>query len=64
MKGSGLAPWPARLLAPPPRLADFGYSDEMFEKDTVIKINKLSVNVCLISIKYSCIFSPSEACLS
>ncbi|CAH9087984.1 unnamed protein product [Cuscuta europaea] len=33
-KGSGLAPWPARLTTPPPRLADFGYSNEMFEKDT------------------------------
>ena len=33
-KGSGLAPWPARLTSPPPRLADFGYSNEMFEKDT------------------------------
>ncbi|XWS08778.1 hypothetical protein CRYUN_Cryun40dG0029900 [Craigia yunnanensis] len=33
-KGSGLAPWPARLTSPPPRLADFGYSSEMFEKDT------------------------------
>nr|GLL41179.1 probable methyltransferase PMT3 [Ipomoea trifida] len=33
-KGSGLAPWPARLITPPPRLADFGYSNEMFEKDT------------------------------
>ncbi|KAK4281301.1 hypothetical protein QN277_012816 [Acacia crassicarpa] len=33
-KGSGLAPWPARLTAPPPRLADFDYSAEMFEKDT------------------------------
>ncbi|RDX84014.1 putative methyltransferase PMT8, partial [Mucuna pruriens] len=32
-KGSGLAPWPARLTTPPPRLADFGYSNEMFEKD-------------------------------
>ncbi|PRQ36610.1 putative S-adenosyl-L-methionine-dependent methyltransferase [Rosa chinensis] len=31
-KGSGLAPWPARLTTPP-RLADFGYSNEMFEKD-------------------------------
>ncbi|XP_060186986.1 probable methyltransferase PMT3 [Lycium barbarum] len=31
--GSGLAPWPARLSSPPPRLADFGYSNEMFEKD-------------------------------
>lgn len=32
-RGSGLAPWPARLTSPPPRLADFGYSNEMFEKD-------------------------------
>ncbi|KAM0069498.1 putative S-adenosyl-L-methionine-dependent methyltransferase [Helianthus debilis subsp. tardiflorus] len=33
-KGSGLAPWPARLTSPPPRLADFGYSSDMFEKET------------------------------
>ncbi|XWS76240.1 hypothetical protein CRYUN_Cryun01aG0158300 [Craigia yunnanensis] len=33
-RGSGLAPWPARLTTPPPRLADLGYSDEMFLKDT------------------------------
>ncbi|CAL1396337.1 unnamed protein product [Linum trigynum] len=33
VKGSGLAPWPARLTSPPPRLADFGYSNDMFEKD-------------------------------
>ncbi|KAJ8765203.1 hypothetical protein K2173_011463 [Erythroxylum novogranatense] len=33
-KGSGLAPWPARLTTAPPRLADFGYSNGMFEKDT------------------------------
>ncbi|XP_074291008.1 putative methyltransferase PMT3 [Silene latifolia] len=32
--GSELAPWPARLTSPPPRLADFGYSSKMFEKDT------------------------------
>ncbi|QCE05083.1 probable methyltransferase PMT3 [Vigna unguiculata] len=32
--GSGLVPWPMRLTTPPPRLADFGYSNEMFEKDT------------------------------
>lgn len=31
-----MAPWPSRLTAAPPRLADFGYSNEMFEKDTVI----------------------------
>lgn len=41
VKGSGLAPWPARLTTPPPRLADFGYSNEMFEKDTVIKWHQL-----------------------
>ncbi|KAF6142066.1 hypothetical protein GIB67_001263 [Kingdonia uniflora] len=35
-KGSGLAPWPARLTSPPPRLADFGYSNEIIEKDTEI----------------------------
>lgn len=35
-KGSALAPWPARLTTPPPRLADLGYSDDMFIKDTVI----------------------------
>ncbi|KAL0414299.1 UNVERIFIED_CONTAM: putative methyltransferase PMT3 [Sesamum radiatum] len=33
-RGSGLAPWPARLTSPPPRLADLGYTSEMFEKDT------------------------------
>ncbi|KAH7577685.1 hypothetical protein ACOSP7_001325 [Xanthoceras sorbifolium] len=32
-RGSGLAPWPARLTTPPPRLADVGYTNEMFEKD-------------------------------
>ena len=36
-RGSGLAPWPARLTAAPPRLADFGYSKDIFEKDTVIE---------------------------
>ncbi|KAG9154853.1 hypothetical protein Leryth_023913 [Lithospermum erythrorhizon] len=35
-KGSGLAPWPARLTTPPPRLADLGYSPEQFEKDTEV----------------------------
>ncbi|KAG9445687.1 hypothetical protein H6P81_011815 [Aristolochia fimbriata] len=35
-RGSGLVPWPARLTAAPPRLADFGYSNSMFEKDTEI----------------------------
>ncbi|KAL0918434.1 hypothetical protein M5K25_010443 [Dendrobium thyrsiflorum] len=32
-KGSGLAPWPARLTTPPPRLADLGYAAESFVKD-------------------------------
>ncbi|XP_057438536.1 probable methyltransferase PMT3 [Lotus japonicus] len=32
-KGSGLAPWPARLTTPPPRLAEIDYSTEMFQKD-------------------------------
>ncbi|KAL5990555.1 hypothetical protein ACLOJK_011457 [Asimina triloba] len=34
-KGSGLAPWPERLTAAAPRLADIGYTSDMFEKDTV-----------------------------
>ncbi|XP_072963001.1 probable methyltransferase PMT3 [Typha angustifolia] len=33
-RGSGLAPWPARLTSPPPRLTDLDISNEMFEKDT------------------------------
>ncbi|KAJ1397842.1 S-adenosyl-L-methionine-dependent methyltransferase [Sesbania bispinosa] len=36
-RGSGLSPWPARLTAPPPRLADFNYSSEMFERTRKIK---------------------------
>ncbi|KAK7345760.1 hypothetical protein VNO77_16371 [Canavalia gladiata] len=35
-RGSGLASWPARLTTPPPRLADFNYSTEMFVKDTEV----------------------------
>ncbi|XP_008802159.2 probable methyltransferase PMT3 [Phoenix dactylifera] len=35
-RGSGLAPWPARLTTPPPRLADFDYTSEMFTKDMEI----------------------------
>ncbi|KAM7527311.1 hypothetical protein LguiB_030721 [Lonicera macranthoides] len=34
--GSKLAPWPARLTTPPPRLADFSYSGEFFQRDTRI----------------------------
>jgi hypothetical protein len=33
--GSGLAPWPARLTTPPPRLADLYVTADAFEKDTV-----------------------------
>lgn len=33
--GSGLAPWPARLTTPPPRLADLYVTADTFEKDTV-----------------------------
>ncbi|XP_050150991.1 probable methyltransferase PMT1 [Malus sylvestris] len=32
-RGSGLAPWLTRLTTPPPRLGDFGYSSDIFEKD-------------------------------
>lgn len=34
-RGSGLAPWPARLTTAPPRLADFDYTSEMFAEDMV-----------------------------
>jgi SAM-dependent methyltransferase len=34
--GSALAPWPARLTTPPPRLSDFQITGETFEKDTEI----------------------------
>lgn len=56
-RGSGLAPWPARLTTPPPRLADFGYSNEMFERDTVIPHKTPSVYVSKCSTclgKYAC----------
>lgn len=47
-RGSGLAPWPARLTAPSPRLADFGYSSEMWEKDMVILRPNISfLSLCL-----------------
>jgi len=49
-RGSGLAPWPARLTALPPRLADFGYSNEMFEKDMVI-YPKVAVSLHLCKCK-------------
>ncbi|KAF8388242.1 hypothetical protein HHK36_026908 [Tetracentron sinense] len=56
-KGSGLVPWPARLTAPPPRLADFGYSNEMFEKDTVIQSSTFSstcICVCIVLMLSAC----------
>ncbi|KMZ62789.1 putative methyltransferase PMT8 [Zostera marina] len=39
--GSGLAPWPARLTEIPPRLSDFGYSNELFVKDMDIWQNRV-----------------------
>ncbi|KAK1390657.1 Methyltransferase [Heracleum sosnowskyi] len=51
--GSGLAPWPARSTAPPPRLADFGYSKDMFEKDTEIWHHRVENYWNLLSPKIS-----------
>lgn len=34
-KGSGLEPWPQRVIAPPPRLEEIGVSPQEFQKDTV-----------------------------
>ncbi|KAL9410887.1 hypothetical protein AB3S75_044626 [Citrus x aurantiifolia] len=50
-RGSGLAPWPARLTAPSPRLADFGYSSEMFENDTELWRNRVDSYWNLLSPK-------------
>ncbi|MCL7049111.1 hypothetical protein MKW94_001802 [Papaver nudicaule] len=50
-RGSGLAPWPARLTAPPPRLADFGYSSEAFEKDTDVWSRRVETYWNLLSQK-------------
>ncbi|KAK6254753.1 hypothetical protein SCA6_016058 [Theobroma cacao] len=55
-KGSGLAPWPARLTSPPPRLADFGYSSEMFEKDTV-RQHYSSMPLFMVSCAYNVIYA-------
>lgn len=52
-RGTGLAPWPARLTAPPPRLADFGYSNEMWEKDTQLWQRKVENYWNLLSPKIS-----------
>lgn len=35
-KGSGLEPWPQRLIAPPPRLGELGVNPAEFQKDTNI----------------------------
>lgn len=40
--GSGLAPWPARLTSPSPRLDELGYSHEMFEKDMEVWQQRVS----------------------
>uniref|UniRef100_A0A7N0VEX6 Methyltransferase n=1 Tax=Kalanchoe fedtschenkoi TaxID=63787 RepID=A0A7N0VEX6_KALFE len=53
VKGSGLAPWPARATAPPPRLADFGYSKDIFEKDTEIWQKRVDNYWSLLSPKTS-----------
>ncbi|KAJ6773709.1 SAM-DEPENDENT METHYLTRANSFERASE [Salix purpurea] len=53
-KGTGLAPWPARLITPPPRLADFGYSAEMFEKDTKVWQHRVENYWNLLSPKIQC----------
>lgn len=52
-RGSGLAPWPARLTSPPPRLADFGYSSEMWEKDTV----SLKRNIICLCLSTCCLLA-------
>ncbi|KAK3041368.1 hypothetical protein RJ639_002349 [Escallonia herrerae] len=52
-RGSGLAPWPARVTAPPPRLADFGYSNDMFEKDTELWRRRVESYWNLLSPKIS-----------
>ncbi|KAG6420065.1 hypothetical protein SASPL_116580 [Salvia splendens] len=52
-KGSGLAPWPARLTTPPPRLADFGYSSDMFEKDMELWRRRVDNYWSLLSPKIS-----------
>ncbi|CAI0456431.1 unnamed protein product [Linum tenue] len=41
-KGTGLVPWPQRLITPPPRLEDIGVSPEEFHEDT--RIWKFRVN--------------------
>ncbi|XP_039136162.1 probable methyltransferase PMT3 [Dioscorea cayenensis subsp. rotundata] len=40
-KGSGLAPWPARLTTPPPRLVDFDISPDVFMKDMEIWLQRV-----------------------
>ncbi|KAM7485364.1 hypothetical protein LguiA_001373 [Lonicera macranthoides] len=51
-KGSGLAPWPARLTTAPPRLADFGTKD-MFDKDTELWRRRVESYWNLLSPKVS-----------
>lgn len=62
-KGSGLAPWPARLTSPPPRLQDFGYSAEMFEKDTVTyeRVNLVNLNLDAEVSKLYCLVAGNLA---
>ncbi|KAL8170363.1 hypothetical protein V2J09_022167 [Rumex salicifolius] len=39
--GSALAAWPNRLTTAPPRLADFGYTPEMFTKDMEVWVRRV-----------------------
>ncbi|XP_010906796.1 probable methyltransferase PMT3 [Elaeis guineensis] len=50
-RGSGLAPWPARLTTTPPRLADFDYTSEMFAKDMEIWRQRVDKYWSLLSLK-------------
>ncbi|XP_002978326.2 probable methyltransferase PMT3 [Selaginella moellendorffii] len=43
MRGSGLLPWPERLVAPPPRLEELHISDRDFEADTAAWKDKVEV---------------------
>ncbi|CAA6662489.1 unnamed protein product [Spirodela intermedia] len=52
-KGSGLAPWPARLTSPPPRLASLDISSETFEKDTAVWQKRVDKYWDLLSPKIS-----------
>ncbi|EPS59776.1 hypothetical protein M569_15028, partial [Genlisea aurea] len=52
-RGSGLAPWPERLVSPPPRLADLGYSGETFDKDMEVWRQRVDSYWSLLGTKMS-----------